>query len=37
MEESEDMTDHEADRTTVGQPPPRSFNQLVGTKKPYIL
>lgn len=36
MEESEDMTDHEADRTTVGQPP-RSFNQFVGTKKPHIL
>ena len=34
---SDDMTEREADRTTEGEPPPRNFNEHVGTKKPHDL
>ena len=31
------MTEREADRATEGEPPPRNFNEHVGTKKPHDL
>ena len=34
MEESEDMTDHEADRTSVGQPPPVALINSWAQKSP---
>jgi len=36
-ERSDDITEREADRTTEGEPPPRNFNEHVGTKKPHDL
>ena len=36
-ERSDDMIECEADRTTEGEPPPRNFNEHVGTKKPHDL